>query len=396
MDVIVSELIYYVLFNHVSYDVSLLISVHCWHYRVNLCNISGRELEDEINFSLDRIKDNLSAFSYSTLYYRSLVLTKASNAGLIDFSKRWLDEYGLIENALFTEPNDQALWFYLRWLLLTNFGKCLTLDEQRHNETSLVKIVFNRETKSLVFYLNRVVKVFPFEKIALLADSNKTVSISRDRLCTVKHRSSKLWYTQLDYVNSLDEVCLDGESKLKLVGLDGQQRWVNDEHVESAANLQMRIHNEQLESLLTLRQLEPDNKWLNLILSYFENADQQQILDDLVRLDPLRTNYYEDQKSKIRLEKLIANLDVDQSSVDLSRQQITVLYTPEPFAHLTALDLTGNRIRCLSTNLNCLVSLESLIVDHNLIDKIQRNFTLPNLKTISLRNNSKLDNVHSL
>jgi len=364
-------------------------NLHCWHYRTNLCNISGRDIQDEINFSMERIKDNLSAFSYSTLYYRSLTLTKASNSGLIDFSKCWSDEYSLIENALFTEPNDQALWFYLRWLLLINFGQCLSLEESKSNETNLVKIIFNNQLKLLMFYFDKVVKKFPYQLIQL-----NSATIRNEELNSVKHRPSKLWFVHLNE-ESLDEVRLD-ELRLKLAKSNSYHFWTNNELKEIRPK--MEIRSEQLESLLTLRQLEPDNKWLNLILSYFENTDQLQILDDLIRLDSLRTNYYEDQKSKIRLEKIISSLDLNESSFNLANQRLTVLYTPEPFSHLNELNLSGNQIRCLSTNLNCLVSLQHLIVDDNQLDKIERNFTLPNLHTLSLRNN-KLTNhsgIHHL
>lgn len=385
-----------------------------------MCILSKRNLKDEIKFSLDRIKDNLSAFSYSTLVYRSLTLTKASNLGLIDFTKCWKDEYSLVENALFTEPSDQAMWFYLRWLLLTNFGECL--NEQQTDDVSLVKIVFNRKTKMLILFLNRIVKEFPFEEFTLIASNGvdfKSIDLKGSLFETTEYRPSRLWLVQLNDLSSQnsfeflnlneirlkfkqtkDEIDLKAESMklteqsnncFKLTNFNNYDLWIN-ENVQNklASKSKIKIGKEQLESLLTLKELEPDNKWLNLILSYFEDTDQFQILDDLIRLDPLRTNYYDDQKSKIKLEKIVSNLDFDQTSIDLSNQHLTVLYTSEPFAHLTCLKLTGNRLRCLNSNFNCLVSLKILVVDNNLIHKIERNFGLVQLEVLSIQNNRKL------
>lgn len=342
-----------------------------------------------MEFSLDKIKDDLGAFSYSTLVYRSLVLTKASELGLIDFTKCWTAEYSLIENGLFTEPSDQALWFYLRWLLLIDFGRCMSLDQQSI-EVLPVRVVLNKESRILIFRFNKVVKRFPFDEVSLGAFGQ----IAGSDLQSVEHRPSKLWFIRLSAEAAFEEIQLKNQStqlNLKLKNLANYRLWVDEQHQDelAASRSQMRIQSEQLQSLLTLKELEPDNKWLNLILSYFENTDRLAILDDLCALDPLRTNYYEDQKSRIKLEKQIGVLDEDETVLDLSKLQLTVLYTPEPFAHLSTLILTGNRMSCLTSNLNCLVSLKILVLDDNLIDKIQKKFALVSLEVLSIQNNSK-------
>lgn len=342
-----------------------------------------------MKFSLDKIKDDLSAFSYSTLVYRSLVLTKASELGLVDFSKCWKDEYSLIENGLFTEPSDQALWFYLRWLLLIDFGRCMSL-EQQSAEVVPVRVVLNKQSRMLIFRFNKLVKRFPFDELRL----GSAGRIIESDLQLVEHRPSKLCYVRLTTEQDFDEVQLKNAStelNLRLKDLTNYRLWVDAEHPDElvASRSRMQIQSEQLQSLIELKGLEPDNKWLNLILSYFENTDRLQILDDLCKLDPLRTNYYEDQKSRIKLEKQIAALDEDAVSADLSKLQLTVLYTPEPFAHLSTLILTGNRISCLTSNLNCLVSLKILVLDDNLIYKIQKKFALVSLEVLSIQNNSK-------
>ena len=331
--------------------------------------------------------DDLGAFSYSTLVYRSLVLTKASELGLLDFTKSWNDEYSMVENALFTEPADQALWFYLRWLLLIDFGACLSLDQQS-NEIVPLRVVLVKASRLLIFRLNKVVKQFPFDEVRLGATGR--VADLKSTIKSVQHRPSKLWFIPLTAEGDFDEIQLNGQSDslhLKLRDLNNYRLWINEQ--DEQAGSQMKIQSQQLESLLSLKELEPKNKWLNLILSYFENTDRLQILDDLCKLDPLRTNYYKDQKSRIKLEKWIGGLAEDEMQADLSSLQLTVLYTPEPFAHLSKLILTGNKLSCLTSNLNCLVSLKTLVLDDNLIYKIQKKFTLASLEVLSIQNNSK-------
>lgn len=84
-----------------------LIAVHCWDYRRLIINKIGISLEDEIQFSTDRI--NVDFSNYSSWHYRSTLRT---------LDKESLDaELNLVQNAVFTDPNDSSAWFYLKWVL---------------------------------------------------------------------------------------------------------------------------------------------------------------------------------------------------------------------------------------------------------------------------------------
>lgn len=360
--------------------------MHCWYYRTSLCNLTNRNINDEIDFSLARIEDNLSSFSYSTLYYRSLVLTKASSLGLIDFSKKWLEEFEIAENAVYTMVNDQAMWLYFRWLLLTNQGTFLGVKEQQSKEANLTKIIFNKETKLLIFHFDKVCKQFPFNNIEITS-----TKIKREDVRRIKNSLTKLWYVELDS-NSLETLRLDNQ-EYRLTNLENYQLWSRENANEQR---QLGIPEDKLKSLLTLKSLEPDNKWLSLILSYFVETNQHELLNDLIKIDPLRINYYKDQQTKIKLDKIIEKLDPNQNTLVILGKELTVLYDTDPFAHLNKLVLTGNKISSLSSNFNRLISVRELDLDDNQIEKVDKNFNMINLLSIKVQNNSKYFEVNKI
>ncbi|KAF4027393.1 Protein prenyltransferase alpha subunit repeat-containing protein [Phytophthora infestans] len=56
-------------------------------------------------------KIELNFFNYSALHHRSITLPEPLSADV------FFDEIGLVQQAVFTEPDDQSAWFYYRWLL---------------------------------------------------------------------------------------------------------------------------------------------------------------------------------------------------------------------------------------------------------------------------------------
>ena len=75
-------------------------------------------LEEELEFTTEKIVSNFS--NYSSWHLRSTILLRLSQ----DFL---MDELELIKNAAFTDPNDQSVWFYHRWLLMSQLPKGINL-----------------------------------------------------------------------------------------------------------------------------------------------------------------------------------------------------------------------------------------------------------------------------
>ena len=80
----------------------------------------------EFNYSTDKLYENFSnysAFHYRSIYIHSFITlnnenesneSKSESERIIEILTK---EYELIENAIFTEPDDQSAWWYYRYIL---------------------------------------------------------------------------------------------------------------------------------------------------------------------------------------------------------------------------------------------------------------------------------------
>lgn len=82
---------------------------HCWNYRRHVCQRAGVTREQELEYSTIKIEQNFS--NYSALHHRSISLPQPLESDVI------FEEIQLVQQAVFTEPDDQSAWFYYRWLL---------------------------------------------------------------------------------------------------------------------------------------------------------------------------------------------------------------------------------------------------------------------------------------
>lgn len=88
---------------------------HCWNYRRFVVETCGVAAEDELQYSAEKIQENFS--NYSAFHHRSLFLKRSGKSVRDSLA----NELTIIENAIFTEPDDQSAWWYhqflLRWAL---------------------------------------------------------------------------------------------------------------------------------------------------------------------------------------------------------------------------------------------------------------------------------------
>ncbi|KAF8969895.1 hypothetical protein BDZ97DRAFT_1754314 [Flammula alnicola] len=72
----------------------------------------------ELAYTSRKIEANFSNFS--AWHQRSKTLTSLWEQGKLDESKSREEEFELLRNAMYTDPNDQSVWMYHRWLVGTD------------------------------------------------------------------------------------------------------------------------------------------------------------------------------------------------------------------------------------------------------------------------------------
>ncbi|CAG2116766.1 unnamed protein product, partial [Medioppia subpectinata] len=278
----------------------------CWDYRRFVSHLAGDNVESELEFTLHKIQQNFSNFS--SWYYRSCLFRSAANNHSYDFSKQWKQEYDLVENAIFTDPTDQSAWFYHKWLVSTNYGRNILPSKQLDNENSVKinRIVLNRSQGLLVLNLSRPLKHKPLVSVVV-----------NDKMLTncdwnsPNDTDSKVWFIHLDpfpttQINGLTISPIPTFAKnpelVELIDLKLDSNETNEKHLfvweRKSHNLdqQWTLEESYLKTLRELHKLEPNNKWVNLTLAWNEpnKSETGSIFDTLIKLDPLRNNYYND------------------------------------------------------------------------------------------------------
>ncbi|KAI0670517.1 rab-protein geranylgeranyltransferase [Trametes maxima] len=177
---------------------------HAWNYRRNVLSHMPirRSEQSELVYTKRKIEANFSNFS--AWHQRSKVLTSMWESGKLDKSRSLEDEFDLVKNAMYTDPNDQSVWIYHRWLVGSGDDRVIVereidsiqelLEEQPDSKWCM---------ESLVFY---------------------------KRLLLRKHEDS---LTDGDR-NDLENKCLELLTKLQSVDPDRRQRYLDLSHSKRA------------------------------------------------------------------------------------------------------------------------------------------------------------------
>lgn len=88
--------------------------VHGWNYRIWLTEWAEVSVLDEFDFTTLKIYRNFS--NYSAWQRRSHLLPKYLDSTNQQVESVLRNEVELCRNAAWTEPADQSVWFYQRWL----------------------------------------------------------------------------------------------------------------------------------------------------------------------------------------------------------------------------------------------------------------------------------------
>ena len=280
---------------------------HCWKHRSFVINKGNLSKMDEYKFTYEKICSNFS--NYSSWHYRSKLIEHLYGEKQLDdtvFEK----ESTLVQNALFTDPNDQSAWIYQKYLLL------------EYKRSFLKAVQFNASRRELVFEFTSD-SLVPATAIKYLK-LNACVLVDK----TTSDRVS--WHQQSDgrwaaIVAGEEGQSLADSSEIKLTIclhhvfnlsdlILSKRRAVDDTDVyEYKATFQNLHLNSQLivdlyENLKSLSELESDNsKWCLLtMIELMALIDLDRFrstivdyLNKLIDLDKYRINYYLHLRSKL-------------------------------------------------------------------------------------------------
>ncbi|KIY66109.1 rab-protein geranylgeranyltransferase [Cylindrobasidium torrendii FP15055 ss-10] len=90
---------------------------HAWNYRRFV--LAGlpvqRPQAEELEYTMKKIESNISNFS--AWHQRAKVLSSLWADGVVDQTKSRTEELELVKNGIYTDPENQSIWLYHRWLL---------------------------------------------------------------------------------------------------------------------------------------------------------------------------------------------------------------------------------------------------------------------------------------
>ncbi|KAM8960600.1 geranylgeranyl transferase type-2 subunit alpha [Pelodytes ibericus] len=378
---------------------------HCWDYRRFVTQSSLVSLSDEIEFTNNLITKNFS--NYSSWHYRSKLLPQIHpdplRLGRVT-EDALLTELELVQNAFFTDPNDQSAWFYHRWLL----GRV-------DNPLSIRCLLVNMQGPWVSVTFSQPVTV---QGDLILFVDGKPLMVQW-KTPEGKKKPSLLWVCVLPPESVKNLRCQykfqvmwnDGEAQKECILFPGgRETWCCDSATEEQifrldlSEGKSNILQHELKSCKELQELEPNNKWclLTIILLmraldplYYEK-ESLSYFDTLKTVDPMRSGYYDDLCSKFQVENAILKMEYAEARViDLAKKGLTRLCHLNHMVLVTHMDISGNRLLCLPTDILMMRCIEVLECDDNGLMCLQGIWNLPQLEELSLQGN-KIKNVSDL
>uniref|UniRef100_A0AAX7TBL6 Geranylgeranyl transferase type-2 subunit alpha n=1 Tax=Astatotilapia calliptera TaxID=8154 RepID=A0AAX7TBL6_ASTCA len=370
---------------------------HCWDYRRMVVKMSGVPVDQELAFTDRLIGSNFS--NYSSWHYRStlLPLLHPESPEPPSPCQQLLKEYELVQNAFFTDPNDQSAWFYYRWLLGRGMSIEMISCVYVNRDEERVAVAFSRPVNAQSVGLFLVLdgqpqrvewrSVHPRFKQSPVWICNLppgTISdITNERNLTV-HWTEK--HTHRDcalYTGRTESWCRDSATD--------QELFRSELSVEKTSVLQS-----ELQSVKQLQELEPLNKWCLLTIILLMRAldplgYEQEMLAHfrtLKEVDSMRSAYYSDLCSKFMIENTILKMEYAEVRVfSISDKNLTTLCHLDQLLLVTHINLSSNHLQRLPPQFAMLQCLEVLEADNNAIENLEGVYHLPKLEEVLLKNN---------
>lgn len=291
---------------------------HCWDYRQIAAKKAGQTPEKELEFTMERINSNFS--NYSAWHYRSKLLPLAfpnsdsKRCQPIEESVHH-QELDLVQNAAFTDPDDSSAWLYHTWLVgrVTETAALLYVKV----EEGLLTVATSKEvSKSDV-----KVKVEGEEIHVEWQEGSKwrvewVADVPSQRLLEIVVNQEVV---EIKPTNERSFVLGNGFTNLKF----------DPEPSEETT----KVLREELDNCEQLLELEPDSKWTNYTKAMLMKALNSRkyfneilvIYEKLKIIDPMRRNYYDDQRAKLIIENALEK-STTFDHLDLSAYKLSKVY----------------------------------------------------------------------
>ncbi|CAL4142684.1 unnamed protein product, partial [Meganyctiphanes norvegica] len=304
-----------------------------------------------------------------------------------------------VVEAVFTDPNDQSPWLFLRWLV-----------NRVEGPTRLLQVGYKRLTNeevSTVCVFSKEVSRSEIPQIKIC--NGESVEVGSDIwFAPINGEYSHVWFAKHKInVNEgnpvkcqIAEVTLTIDAKPECVWLVEP-----DNHQEPLSDLTRKTLEEVKENCQTIDELDPGTKWVLLTIvdvmwtldTTNYSTEITNYLNQLQELDPLRKNYYLDVRSKLIMETALKDFlfsFTPDKHFSITDQNLTRIPLSHLLACATSVDLSNNNLTALVPLAN-LVLCEHLVLDNNNISDISPLTTMNHLTKISIAGN-KLDSVDSV
>lgn len=375
---------------------------HCWDYRRFVVLTSDVDLEQELAYTTEKIQTNFS--NYSSWHYRSKLLPVIFPDPTHPVRVQediLLQEHETVQNAIFTDPDDQSAWFYHRWLL-----------GRGRKKLQISCVHASRKTNQILVLLTNYIQVNHGHQLSVNINSSPvtgewrnvtgTNSYSIIWILTVKDGFPGGEDLSIGVTLLTESDCTQFSQGLQLT--QGQdEAWTMASYkagtrfsIELSAAASSTMEKE-LEAIQELHSVEPENKWVLLTLLYLMKAidpvhekyqdDITEAIEKLTAVDSKRKAFYRDLKSKFMMEKILDVQDVNTRDMTLSRLDLTSLCHTEWMVLVQELDVSQNHLTSLKplSNLPCLVVL---IANNNDIDSVEGLQHCKQLRKLHLQKNA--------
>ncbi|XP_020271364.1 geranylgeranyl transferase type-2 subunit alpha 1 [Asparagus officinalis] len=186
---------------------------HGWNYRRFVTKLKNVPEVEELKFTRAMIDINFS--NYSAWHNRSALfsqLLKQKAEGFESKENILTEEYKLVCNALFTDPNDQSGWFYHLWLLdqtvtpedpllisswPSQGSDCFLSTDLSSFEFSNCNYSLHMGAFPIVLYFNQAVTGVSSSTVTVNSMFLKNENLIWSPLTTAKSREARCWLTYL-------------------------------------------------------------------------------------------------------------------------------------------------------------------------------------------------------